>query len=122
VYAIPGEEDPALDEALNHALPTRSVEMGYHGLKRVNERVAESIEYTDGHGNVKVRTTHRRKRGRCVSCDKKTSYFCLACSDKPGRKGGKYWVCGPDAEGGRMCQAKHDSEWIFDLPEDGLNG
>ena len=121
VYAIPGE-DPALDEALNEALPERSVETGAHGLKKVEERVTENVEYIDTHGNVRVRTTKRRKRGRCVACERKTSFFCPACSKKPGRNGCKYWVCGPDAEGGRMCQAKHDSEWIFDLPEDGLDG
>ena len=117
VYPIPGE-DPILDYALNEAMPARSVEMGDHGLKRVEEFVAENINYNDGHGNLCVRSTNRRKRGRCVACNRKTLYYCPLCSNKEGRNG-RYWVCGPDAPHGRICQAKHDSDWVFDLPEDG---
>ena len=117
VFALPGE-DPELDDALQEAMPARSVEAGTHGLKKVDEYVTEMHQYNDAQGNELTRQIRRRKRGRCIFCDAKTSFYCPTCSAKRPRSG-RYWCCGPDAPNGRICQSKHDSEWVFEnvLPD-----
>ena len=118
VFALPGE-DPELDDALQEAMPARSVETGTHGLKKVDEFVTEQHQYNDAQGNELTRQIRRRKRGRCIFCDAKTSFHCPTCSAKRSRSG-RYWCCGPDSPNGRVCQSKHDSEWVFEnvLPGD----
>ena len=110
VFALPGE-DPEEDDRLQSAMPSRSVEEGTHGLRKINEFVFEQKAYTDAKGNELTRQVKRRKRGRCVHCGQKTPFYCPKCSET---KSGKYWCCGLDVPDGRICQATHDSKWIFD--------
>ena len=110
IYPIPGE-DPEVDDALDSIMPERSVERGEHGLKKIDEWVVETITEKDERGRMLMKNQKRRERGVCNYCQKKTSYFCPACT--PGDKASKFWCCGPDVRDGRQCQALHDSKWIF---------
>ena len=111
VFPVPGSE-PELEDALNSIMPTRSVEQGLHRLEKTDEFTVELIQSTDAEGKTTTKEVTRRKRGRCQHCGRKTAYFCKECT-KQVRNGTKYWCCGPDAPGGRDCQIKHDTEYVF---------
>ena len=85
-----------------------------HNLIRTQEMTTESTEnLNEDTGEVTFKDVHRRKRGICVYCRAKTSFFCPNC--RPPTKFSKFWVCGHDAPKGKVCQLKHEQEWVADL-------
>ena len=83
----------------------------HHTLVRTHERTTETIEdHDEDTGQVTFRQTQRRKRGVCVYCKAKTSFYCPHC--RPPNKFAKFWVCGNDSKQGKVCQLKHDREWL----------
>ena len=46
----------------------------------------------------------RSGRYQCKVCQKKTSWYCVQCSNVLGKK---VWLCGPNTRDGRDCKANH---------------
>ena len=111
VFALAGV-DEVLNDVLEDAMPTWSVERGEHGLRKTEEYVNEPVQEMNERDEVIARKVNRRKRGRCRICGKKTPWYCPKCTEED-PKGAKYWCYGPDVPNGKECYYKHDTEWVF---------
>lgn len=100
------------EEALVNGL-VRSiiVEKKKHSLVMNDKKATKNMEECNEKGGLKTKQVIRHKCGKYLYCKAKTSWYCPACPAAP--RSNRHWCCDPTQPNRHVCNAKHDSTWIF---------
>ena len=97
-----------------------------HTIAKNESWTSEDVVRTGKDGSIKKHSSRRRKRGKCLYCNRNTGYYCPTCPATD--RSCKHWVCGPPvalsskSEGRHaVCQRAHQAAWKKAIENDEEN-